>query len=1834
MEAMQRAQRKAMTMPRITAALAALAFATGTGWSADVDIAPASVAVTEGGATAVVTVGLGAYAPVHPVTVVLQVSEGAPRGISLSATTVVFPAGATAATVAVTVTAFDDAVAEGLRNHAIVAQAFTLDPGVTATTDTTTVTVNDNDPGILVTTSGGSNIVVEEGDAASVGSFVLNHTTGAFTASITSPATGDADYPRDVEFSTAIGGPWSAALSVGVSSTTPLTVFVRASRSTNLNQQDDPIAEGTELIPVTVSMSVGGGSDVVVPVTVTDNDSAGILILETADSPYTVAEGALGLTGVEEGLPGTADSYTIRLSSKPSTTVAVAITADAQISVAPTSLIFTPANWDQPQTVLVNPIDDGIVEASPHLGAITHVAESLDPRYDGIAGAVLSPSIRDDELAGTPGVIVTVAAGGVRTAEGGATDTYRMRLASQPVSDVVVTVAPDSQVSTVPAALTFTTANWFIDQVVTVTAVDDAAIEGAHLGQITHGSASQDPAYAGISIGGVTVQIADNDGSSGTGLVISHTGAGMSVAEDDGAAVSPIVPPATAWDYGTSDTFTVRLPAPPSANVQITVAETTTGPTGIEVLPSVLLFTPANWNVPQLVTVRAINDDTVTAGRTANIRLTPSAVFATEDVPVSVLDDDAYTFALTTSGTLDESLPNTSGSLGVALTSIPTAPTTITVYTDGQTVVDTDPVTPGLQNTLTFTNATWSVPQNVQVFPVDDAIDEADPHTGIVTVVADVNYGSATDSVTFSIDDNDTTVPPGTPGITVSPTLLSIAEDGASTTYTVQLNTQPAATVRVTVDPGSQALVNGVGGPIELVFAPGAWNTPQVVTVTAVDDAVDEDGANELQPHSGSITHFMTSADPAYSGAGQTVTLSITDNDTADVVVVATGTDTTVIEGGAGDAYAVYLASRPTGTVQVDVSAPAPLLVQGPGMASPSSQATLFFSESGGGDGSSVNAPALWSQAVLVQVTASDDAVPNGTRLVMASHATSSVSDALYQGLSDQIQVRIIDDEAGVVLVPASVAVTEGSSITAAIVLSREPTATVIVSIPSTVDVGITGADADLATAALDIVFTSADWDQPRGVIISAIDDAIVEGTLPESLVATAVSADAAYNGSTSAVSVTVSDNGESAAVVLSDANGQSPSVLRVQEGGTSATFSVRITSDPGVPATVAIAPSSGQVRLNGGLPGATLTLTFTSTNWTAAQIVTVSAVNDAVIEGAHTTNLTISSGGGAGGAYGALGSPVIQVQIDDNEQAIEIDWAASQVRQLGEGATQSTFLVRLTAPPATQALVTITPSSTQAFASPSMILFTAANYGTAVTVTIRATDDAVQDGSVPATFAFSANVPVLGVKEYALATVGSSTRSVLTLDNDQAGIVITPSALAVSEGGAPGVLTIRLASQPLGNLILTAGNAAGQVRFLGLSDPISASSATKAVVFTPATWDLPQFIRVVAVDDALIEGLVSATVSFQQSGPATVIGAADDGYPIAGPVRIPVQITDNDVPTVAISAVPAFIYEHQPNLAVWTITRSPGANLVNGFAADPLDVPLTLVTPGSWPADFTVQAVGGAATSAVDLVTRTFTATIPSGATSARIRLRPVNDATGGEADMTVTLRIRSAPGLFTLSLPSTASIVVRDDEPVAATSPRIITFPGISVRGTLAGSATAIPGRTIVSYRLRPDQGTLDPAVATLTSFSSNGTFAVTAEAGAVPGMSTSFAWEAVDSFGATSSVARTLVRIASYDDTGRPRIVSDPTDEIVPVSGALSYQVRAIGGSSALRYLLASGQPAVVQGAVINPVSGLLTWAVPPALAPGHYRIAILAIDDATGTADMQTVTVRVVAATASN
>lgn len=334
-----------------------------------------------------------------------------------------------------------------------------------------------------------------------------------------------------------------------------------------------------------------------------------------------------------------------------------------------------------------------------------------------------------------------------------------------------------------------------------------------------------------------------------------------------------------------------------------------------------------------------------------------------------------------------------------------TATVTVTVAAVNDPPVADNKNVPTNQNTPIIVTFTGSDVEGspIEFFIYDDptngTLSDLDGNT--ITYVPNGNF-FGTDTFTYKATDGQSASDVATvtvtvqqvsqgPGVTITQSggSTKVAENGgfweelASDTYTVVLNTQPTGDVVITVNPDSQVSVS----PPTLTFTPLNWSVRQTVTVQAVDDVI-----VEADPHSGGITHSASSSDPAYNGIGIAgVTVLIVENDLA-WVSLTPRVQTLVLNelGATSDTYTIELTSRPAADVTVTLQ--------------PNAQVTLSPS-------SLVFTPSNWNVPRTVTVQAVNDGIAEGYQEVTIRQVATS-SDAMYQGVTSDLFVYILDDDA------------------------------------------------------------------------------------------------------------------------------------------------------------------------------------------------------------------------------------------------------------------------------------------------------------------------------------------------------------------------------------------------------------------------------------------------------------------------------------------------------------------------------------------------------------------------------------------------------------------------------------------------------------------------------------------------------------------------------------------------------------------------------------------------------------------------------------------------------
>ncbi|HEX4527586.1 MAG TPA: hypothetical protein VH108_12695 [Gaiellaceae bacterium] len=263
---------------------------------------------------------------------------------------------------------------------------------------------------------------------------------------------------------------------------------------------------------------------------------------------------------------------------------------------------------------------DGALSTAPIRESVR--ADS-SPEFVGAKIPLMVVTVVDGSTAGNSvGVVTTpsaatIAAGGTPTVtEGGAGDTYSVQLSSMPTASVTVTVTSDGQVllnGLTTWTHTFTSLDWNVAQVITLSALDDSAPEGFRTSSL-HTTVSSPITtdgpgrFDGTSVPDIQVRVVDNDTG---GVLIQQSGGSTDVIE--GSSAGDTLSVVLTKQPGTGNDIHVTLSASPTLfGTQLTTAtsaKTVHFWNGTAFVDSITLtFTHDTWNLPQTVTVFAVDD--------------------------------------------------------------------------------------------------------------------------------------------------------------------------------------------------------------------------------------------------------------------------------------------------------------------------------------------------------------------------------------------------------------------------------------------------------------------------------------------------------------------------------------------------------------------------------------------------------------------------------------------------------------------------------------------------------------------------------------------------------------------------------------------------------------------------------------------------------------------------------------------------------------------------------------------------------------------------------------------------------------------------------------------------------------------------------------------------------------------------------------------------------------------------------------------------------------------------------------------------------------------------
>jgi len=797
--------------------------------------------------------------------------------------------------------------------------------------------------------------------------------------------------------------------------------------------------------------------------------------------------------------------------------------------------------------------------------------------------------------------------------------------------------------------------------------------------------------------------------------------------------------------------------------------------------------------------------DSVTPGSKTDIfarRYTPQGL---ENIPylvisnhsISVLEGDSTQIS-PPSGSL------TSPSPSIKLASRPTTNVTVTITPSGDPdlKVDTDPNTPGYQNTLLFTPGNWNTEQYISITAAVDADNIDGTAQFSVSAAQDGQLPDlfTTQTITATeidleslvISSHNVSVPEGgynsfTVKLPYDPSLLP----GNPTSVTVNITKPPASddgNASFTFSPTSLTFTADIWNQAHTaIITPGNWQIPQTVTVNAAEDPTTPIILTNTINGTATLNFSVVTnlPDPGY--LDQQVKLTEIDDDVPSLIV---STNTLPVVEGRNNSFTVRLSTAPaSGSVTVHVTKWADSDVNlnlpiDPTTGSPYISYDLTFTTTNPSD------PNYWSNPHTVTISDSLDSDSiNGT-----AHFYLSTDGAEYP--TQTVTVNEVDVGrfvlSGPALIPETtltdsygnttpgyaLTVQEGGTSTFNVTLVGAPanngtvTATIV---PQA------GSDPSLSAITQTLTFTSNPndanyWNRPHAVTIGAGPDAdVINGTAVFYLDAPG------YTNVPIAVSA-LDNTATLQSLILSPTQTNTPYRLSINENFSASPITVKLPFAPLSNVTMTITPEAGSDPDLIVITPTSQTLTFTPTNYNVPQSITFHANTDA-----DTSN---------GAAVFFLDAPgyatqkIIVNEVDNNPAlsnptftigynptAVGSPLISNGIVLVQEGGT-NTFTISLTgtAPPA-DLTVTLTPRANNAqgltldntsltFIAPDPNDLTKANdpnyWSRPHTVTVSSALDADM---------------IDGLASFDITATGYSTRTVTLVQND----IFTPYAFLVS---------------------------------------------------------------------------------------------------------------------------------------------------------------------------------------------------------------------------------------------------------------------------------------------------------------------------------------------------------------------------------------------------------------------------------------------------------------------
>lgn len=869
-------------------------------------------------------------------------------------------------------------------------------------------------------------VSVDPGDGVTVDESDLS-ATDFYTVSILAAPVGDITYTATTDGQCTITANDTVFISAGQTPSFAVTITAA----------DDSVDEN-DPHPCTITHDISSVDDPdydIYPlpdapvVSVLDDDTAGISF---STPPVTLLEAGT-----------TSDTYQISLDSTPTQDIVFSLTTDGECTVTSGATVTISATPPHVADVTIQVVDDGEAEGT-HTCEVTHSLISGDATYSGLADAIYTANITDNDTAG-----ITVTGTPVIVTEPNITASYTISLDSTPTDAVIINLtasgactinggqsADSVMLNSVPDAAD-----------ITVEPVDDSIDNPADRScTIAHTVSSSDPNYDGISVGDASVTVVDEDTA--------------------GVTFNPLS--LTLNEGGAADTYEIFLNTLPDQDVNITVSANPAAQCSIT--SSTNLTITQGTLGPASVTVQAIDDADSEGNHPCSIvhAVSGDPVYSgitIPDYPITIIDNETASITISPlSGDLAEAgTPQQTYQIGVTLS--PSQPVSVTAVPDSQCEVVGSP-------TAAF-DSTDTAPKTITIRAIDDNVDEDSPHTCTIAHSVSAsggNYSGATAAnLNASVIDDDTAQ------ISIAGSSANEGSSGTTTdlTFTITLDRPADHTITVnwaTADDSATTADNDyTAASGQITFA--AFDTSETRTVTINGDSAfepDEQFFVNLSGASGGVIVTAQAAGIIQNDDAAPVVPNATINPAPDVTELGAGQTSLMT-------FTVTLDATPTSEVTVDWAT-----LDGSGTAAAGSD---YVSASGtltfvAGD---------TSETIEITINGDDvDETPDTEAVVVGLSNPGGLVIATAQASGD-----ILDDDATVVVPEVNIADFAGNELNSGIsvfsftVTLSAPTSSIVTVNYQTEDNGSATAGVDYTAASGQVTFQPNDVSETIEVNVS-----------------------------------------------------------------------------------------------------------------------------------------------------------------------------------------------------------------------------------------------------------------------------------------------------------------------------------------------------------------------------------------------------------------------------------------------------------------------------------------------------------------------------------------------------------------------------------------------------------------------------------------------------------------------------------------------------------------------------------------------------------------------------